>query len=108
MKNVLLLTATALLASGALRAADAPAPAPAPANSAVSASAASVVPAPPNVPTTGYILMDYDSGRVLASMRADDRMEPASITKLMTAYIVFAAIKEKRLTMNEEVGVSVY
>ncbi len=107
MKQVLLLTATALLATGALRAADAPAPAPAPARSGAMDSSA-VVPAPPNVATSGYILLDYDSGRVLASQRPDDRMEPASITKLMSAYIVFQALKEKRLTMNEEVPVSVY
>ncbi|MEO8313890.1 MAG: D-alanyl-D-alanine carboxypeptidase family protein [Pseudomonadota bacterium] len=66
------------------------------------------IPAPPTVPTNGYILIDHDSGRVLAEQRSNERMEPASITKLMTAYIVFAALKEKRLTLNETVKVSEY
>jgi serine-type D-Ala-D-Ala carboxypeptidase (penicillin-binding protein 5/6) len=64
------------------------------------------IPAPPTVPTTGYILIDHDSGRVLAEQRSDERMEPASITKLMTAYITFTALKEKRLTLTENVRVS--
>ena len=38
------------------------------------------VPKPPTVPTNGYILIDHDSGRVLADMRSSERMEPASIT----------------------------
>jgi D-alanyl-D-alanine carboxypeptidase (penicillin-binding protein 5/6) len=101
MKHFLLLTATAFIASGALRAADAPSPA-----SPAAASPASVVPSPPPVPTSGYILMDYDSGRVLASQRPDDRM--ASITKLMSAYIAFDALKEKRISMTDEVPVSVH
>ena len=107
MKQVLTLTASALLIAGSLLGpslAQTPAPAPAPAR----ASAASPVPTPPTVPTSGYILLDYDSGRVLASQRPDDRMEPASITKLMTGYIVFEALKDKRLTLAEEVPVSEY
>ena len=64
------------------------------------------VPTPPTVPTTGYILMDNDSGRVLAEMRSDERMEPASITKLMTGYIVFHALREKRLALTDLVTVS--
>ena len=47
------------------------------------------------VPAKGYILIDHDSGRVLAEQRSDERMEPASITKLMTAYIVFDALERK-------------
>jgi D-alanyl-D-alanine carboxypeptidase (penicillin-binding protein 5/6) len=64
------------------------------------------IPAPPAVPTNGYILIDHDSGRVLAEQRSDERMEPASITKVMTAYIAFTALKEKRLTLTENVLVS--
>jgi D-alanyl-D-alanine carboxypeptidase (penicillin-binding protein 5/6) len=76
--------------------------------SATGFAAAPGVPAPPAVQATGYILLDHDSGRVLAEQRADDRMEPASITKLMTAYIVFDALKQKRLTLAETVKVSEY
>jgi len=71
-------------------------------------SAAAPIPAPPTVPTTGYILIDQDSGRVLAAQRSDDRMEPASITKLMTAYIVFDALAGKRLKLTDTVKVSEY
>jgi len=71
-------------------------------------AAAAPIPTPPAVPTTGYILLDHDSGRVLASQKADDRMEPASITKLMTAYIVFEALAEKRLALTDSVKVSEY
>jgi D-alanyl-D-alanine carboxypeptidase (penicillin-binding protein 5/6) len=72
------------------------------------AAASSPIPAPPAVPTTGYILVDQDSGRVLASQKADDRMEPASITKLMSAYVVFDALKGKRLALTDKVKVSEY
>jgi serine-type D-Ala-D-Ala carboxypeptidase (penicillin-binding protein 5/6) len=64
------------------------------------------VPKPPTVPTNGYILVDQDSGRVLAESRSDERMEPASITKLMTGYIVFHALAEKRLGLADTVTVS--
>jgi serine-type D-Ala-D-Ala carboxypeptidase (penicillin-binding protein 5/6) len=64
------------------------------------------IPLPPAVPTTGYILIDHDSGRVLAEQRSDERMEPASITKLMTAYITFQALREKRLALTDNVLVS--
>jgi serine-type D-Ala-D-Ala carboxypeptidase (penicillin-binding protein 5/6) len=70
------------------------------------AAAQAPVPAPPTVPTTGYILIDHDSGRILAQQRSDERMEPASITKLMTAYIVFTALREKRLALTDPVVVS--
>jgi D-alanyl-D-alanine carboxypeptidase (penicillin-binding protein 5/6) len=75
---------------------------------AVLAGAAPVIPAPPPVPANGYILIDFESGRVLASQRADERMEPASITKVMTAYVVFDALKDKRLQLTDMVPVSEY
>ena len=71
-------------------------------------AAAALIPAPPPVPAKGYILLDHASGRVLAEQRSDERMEPASITKVMTAYIVFTALKEKRLTLTEKAKVSEY
>jgi D-alanyl-D-alanine carboxypeptidase (penicillin-binding protein 5/6) len=71
-------------------------------------AASAPIPTPPTVPTTGYILIDQDSGRVLASQRSDDRMEPASITKLMSAYIVFDALRGKRLALTDTVKVSEY
>jgi serine-type D-Ala-D-Ala carboxypeptidase (penicillin-binding protein 5/6) len=64
------------------------------------------VPKPPAIDARSYVLMDYQSGRVLAADKADLQQEPASITKLMTAYIVFVALREKRLSLGEEVLVS--
>ncbi len=69
-------------------------------------AATPAVPSPPKIAANGYILLDHDSGRVLAEQRADERMEPASITKLMTAYLVFAALKDKRLALTDTVKVS--
>jgi D-alanyl-D-alanine carboxypeptidase (penicillin-binding protein 5/6) len=76
--------------------------------SAATWAAQAPIPTPPSVPTNGYILIDHDSGRVLAEQRSDERMEPASITKVMTAYIVFTALKEKRLALSDTVKVSEY
>jgi D-alanyl-D-alanine carboxypeptidase (penicillin-binding protein 5/6) len=72
------------------------------------AGAPAVIPPPPQIGANGYILIDHESGRVLAEQRADERMEPASITKVMTAYIVFEALKEKRLALTDKVRVSEY
>ena len=55
--------------------------------------AAVPIPKPPAIDARAYVLVDYQSGRVLAADKAEDRMEPASITKLMTGYIVFRAIR---------------
>jgi D-alanyl-D-alanine carboxypeptidase (penicillin-binding protein 5/6) len=65
------------------------------------------VPPPPDIAAGAYILVAHDSGRVLANRNADERMEPASITKLMTAYVVFRAIREKRIGLNDEAPISV-
>jgi len=63
-------------------------------------------PAPPALQAKGYLLMDFDSGRVLASKNQDEQLEPASITKLMTAYAVFRAIKSGQINITEEVRIS--
>ena len=52
------------------------------------------------------MLADVTSGQILAAEKADERFEPASLTKLMTAYLVFAALKEKKLALDEQVAVS--
>ncbi len=76
--------------------------------STVGLAAAPTIPSPPPVPAKGYILIDNDSGRVLAEKNSDERMEPASITKLMTAYVVFDALEHKRLSLTDKVHVSVH
>jgi serine-type D-Ala-D-Ala carboxypeptidase (penicillin-binding protein 5/6) len=73
---------------------------------AATASAAVPIPKPPGIAARAYVLVDYQSGRVLAGEKADVQMEPASITKLMTGYVVFRAIKEKRLSLTDTVTIS--
>ena len=70
------------------------------------AAAASPIPQPPSVEARAYILLDYDSGRILAELHADDRNEPASLTKVMTSYAVFAALKDGRLKLSDMVPIS--
>ncbi len=70
------------------------------------AHAALPIPKPPAIDARALILIDHDSGRVLAEANADERMEPASLTKVMTGYIAFEALKEGRLTLTEEIPVS--
>jgi D-alanyl-D-alanine carboxypeptidase (penicillin-binding protein 5/6) len=86
-----LTAATLAVLSGPTRAA-APAPAP--------------IPKAPDVNARSYILVDHFSGRVLAQDHADDREEPASLTKLMTCYAVFKALKENRLKLTDPITIS--
>jgi D-alanyl-D-alanine carboxypeptidase (penicillin-binding protein 5/6) len=64
------------------------------------------VPAPPQIGAASYILMDFNSGRVLVEGNADMRVEPASITKLMTAYVVFAELAKGKIALDQTVPVS--
>ncbi len=64
------------------------------------------VPAPPKIDARGYLLIDHHSGRVLAEHNADERLEPASLTKLMTAYAVFHALGSGKLKLSDPVAVS--
>ncbi len=69
-------------------------------------AAAKPIPNPPSIDATSYFLVDYDSGQVLAEKDPDKKVEPASITKLMTAYLVFKAIEAGDLSLEEEVLIS--
>jgi serine-type D-Ala-D-Ala carboxypeptidase (penicillin-binding protein 5/6) len=69
-------------------------------------AAAPPIPAPPAVKARAYILVDHFSGRVLAQEQAEARAEPASLTKLMSAYVVFTALKEGRLKLTDMVTIS--
>ncbi len=64
-----------------------------------------VVP-PPGLHSRAFMLVDLQSGTVLAEKNADQRIEPASLTKLMTAYLVFEALYQKRLSMGQKLTVS--
>jgi len=68
--------------------------------------AAKPIPNPPALDATSYYLVDFDSGRVLAEKNPDDQVEPASITKLMTAYLVDKAIADGDVTLDEMVTIS--
>ncbi|MGE5650998.1 D-alanyl-D-alanine carboxypeptidase family protein [Noviherbaspirillum sp. UKPF54] len=72
----------------------------------LSCAFAQSVPAP-TIDAKSWLLLDATSGQVLASHEPDMRIEPASLAKLMTAYLASAAIKEKRLDANQMVNVSV-
>ncbi len=64
------------------------------------------VPPPPQIDARAWLLTDLLSGQVLAEKAPDARVEPASLTKLMTAYLAFAAIKEGRLQPDQTLPVS--
>jgi D-alanyl-D-alanine carboxypeptidase (penicillin-binding protein 5/6) len=72
----------------------------------MSAAVAQTVPAP-TVAAKSWILLDATSGQVIASQDPNARIEPASLTKIMTAYLTFAAIRDKKLDLNQMVNVSV-
>jgi D-alanyl-D-alanine carboxypeptidase (penicillin-binding protein 5/6) len=63
-------------------------------------------PQPPEIAARQYLLLDLASGQVLAEREADMPADPASLTKLMTAYLVFDAIKAKKLALDQEIAVS--
>ena len=81
----LLLTAAALLVNPAARAQSLPAP---------------------ELAARQYILIDLTTGQTLAQREADAPTDPASLTKLMTAYLVFGALRDKKLTLEQPLGVS--
>jgi D-alanyl-D-alanine carboxypeptidase (penicillin-binding protein 5/6) len=64
------------------------------------------IPSPPPVDARAYILVDAASGMALAEHNADARMEPASLTKLMTCYLVFSALKAHTLKLDDIVTIS--
>ena len=61
----------------------------------------------PTLAAKSWLLLDATSNQVVATHEPDLRIEPASLTKLMTAYLSFAAIRDKRLDLNQSVNVSV-
>jgi len=63
-------------------------------------------PAPPAMAARAWLLLDATSGQVIASRNADERIEPASLTKLMTAYIAFSALRGKSLALGQTIRVS--
>jgi len=70
------------------------------------AVSAQSIPAPPTIDAKSWIIVDYDSGEVLASMNPDERVEPASITKVLTTYIAFDEMAQGRLKPDDEALIS--
>lgn len=68
--------------------------------------AQSAAPEPPEVAARAYLLLDVTANQILASRDIDMPVEPASMTKLMTAYLVFDALKSKKIDMKQTMGVS--
>ncbi len=65
-----------------------------------------LIPSPPSLAASGYILMDYDSGQVLAEDKSRERMEPASLTKMLAAYAVIHEVENGRIKLDDKVRVS--
>ena len=63
-------------------------------------------PQPPALIGRTWLVADLSSNQVLAAEKPDERVEPASLTKLMTAYLVFAALRDRKLTLEQQVNVS--
>ena len=74
--------------------------------SLVQVSHASLIPTAPKVKANSYMLIDYHSGHVLAEKNMSERIEPASLTKLMTAYVVMQEIHGGGIKMEDEVTIS--
>lgn len=73
---------------------------------AVHPGVAAQMPQPPEIAARAYLLLDVTTGQVLASKEPDAPVEPASLTKLMSAYIVFDALRAGKITLTQTFGVS--
>ncbi|SES19975.1 D-alanyl-D-alanine carboxypeptidase (penicillin-binding protein 5/6) [Vreelandella subterranea] len=65
-----------------------------------------LIPAPPQLAASSWILMDADSGKILAQHNADERLPPASLTKLMTAYLVERELDRGSIALDDQVSIS--
>jgi D-alanyl-D-alanine carboxypeptidase (penicillin-binding protein 5/6) len=72
----------------------------------VAAEEPAVVPAPPSLNFKSHYLIDYTTNKVLAASSADAQLAPASLTKLMTAYVVFGALESGRIRLDDHARVS--
>lgn len=70
------------------------------------AASVAAQPATPSIAARSWLLLDVTTGQILGSHQPDLKIEPASLTKLMTAYLAFTAIREKRLALDQRPAVS--
>jgi D-alanyl-D-alanine carboxypeptidase (penicillin-binding protein 5/6) len=68
--------------------------------------AEAVAPQPPSIIGRSWMVGDLSSGQVLTAQKADERIEPASLTKIMTAYVVYGALREKKISLEQQVSAS--
>ena len=64
------------------------------------------VPAPPKIDASAYLIMDFDSGQLLASVNIDQRIPPASLTKMMTIYVAASELAANKIHLDDKVVVS--
>lgn len=81
------------------------APAPASANTVPTVSDLSSIPSP-TVAATAWLTLDVNSGQIIGTSNAQEQIEPASLTKIMSAYVVFDALAQKRITLDQTFNVS--
>ncbi len=98
--SVLLVSSLALTSTVMAQAARAPAAA------GSAAVAAMVAPQAPEVAAKGFLLVDMTTNQILAERNADAPAEPASLTKLMTAYVVFSALRDRKIALDQKLPVS--
>lgn len=65
-----------------------------------------ITPKAPSINAAAYVVLDYNSGTIIASNNVDAKRAPASLTKLMTAYVVFQLIKDGRANLDDDVKIS--
>ncbi|HWP19855.1 MAG TPA: D-alanyl-D-alanine carboxypeptidase family protein [Burkholderiaceae bacterium] len=65
------------------------------------------LPQPPEIAAKSYLLLDMNSNQILAARDPDAQADPASLTKLMTAYVVFGALRDKKISLQQQLPVSV-
>lgn len=70
-------------------------------------SAQSITPAAPQLAAEGYLLIDADTGHVIVEFNSEQRLPPASLTKIMTSYIISVELKQGTVSLEEEVDISV-
>jgi len=102
LRRTLIPLASAVLLVGAAIAQTPPRPSPVPRPVVPEAP----VPPPPEVDGKSWVLMDYATGQILASKDPDQRLEPASITKIMTDYVISAEVANGKINMTDPVTIS--
>lgn len=70
-------------------------------------ASAQLMPTPPTLAAKSWLLLEFGSGQMLSAQAIDERIDPASLTKLMTAYLTFSALRQKTLGLEQTVAVSV-